>query len=168
MTSLYFEELFERYSAEIEDLRSDSSGQDILTQRLREKRQAFSALLPMIPDAPEMVACALHGAFRFQDAAELDQASQSEPGELEFPAWPVVAQSLNIAPWATPLIDNCLREDDGDNFLVTTAVLEWLLSRDFSVRRAPPPIVEADDEMDDLGERGSDWLTEQGFDDLNH
>lgn len=169
MTSLYFEELLERYSDELDDLRWDSAGVDILNKRLKEKRGAFADLVPMMLHAPEMVACALHGAFRFSDAAELDAASQSEPGEPEFPGWDVLQESLETASWAKPLIAICLEQDGGDEFLATTAVLEWLLSRNAPVRRDAPQAVEddEDDDSQDLGEAGEGWLSEQGFDDLN-
>jgi len=169
VTSLYFEELLVRYSDELDDLRWDSAGVDILNKRLKEKRSAFAELAPMMPHAPEMVACTLHGAFRFRDAADLDAASQSEPGEPEFPAWDVVQESLDTAPWAGPLIAICLEQDGGDEFLATTAVLEWLLSRNAPVRSAAPQAADSDDDDDaqDLGEAGEEWLSEQGFDDLN-
>lgn len=169
MTSLYFEDLLGRYSDELDDLRWDSAGVDILNKRLKEKRSAFRELAPMMLHAPEMVACALHGAFRFSDAAELDAASQSEPGEPEFPGWDVLQESLEIAAWARPLVDICLDEDGGEEFLATTAVLEWLLSRNAPVRRDAPQAVEddEDDDAQDLGEAGEEWLSTQGFDELN-
>lgn len=168
MTSLYFEDLLERYSDELDDLRWDSAGVDILNKRLKEKRSAFADLVPMMLHAPEMVACALHGAFRFGDAGDLDMASQSEPGEPEFPAWDALQESLETAAWAKPLIAVCLEQDGGDAFLTSTAVLEWLMSRNAPVRRAPQAIdSDEDDDNQDLGEAGEDWLSQQGFDDLN-
>lgn len=168
MTSLYFEDLLERYSDELDDLRWDSAGVDILNKRLKEKRSAFADLVPMMLHAPEMVACALHGAFRFGDAGDLDMASQSEPGEPEFPAWDALQESLETAAWAKPLIAVCLEQDGGDEFLTSTAVLEWLMSRNAPVRRAPQAIdSDEDDDNQDLGEAGEDWLSQQGFDDLN-
>ena len=168
MTSLYFEDLLERYSDELDDLRWDSAGVDILGKRLKEKRGAFAALAGMIPHAPEMVACAFHGAFRFSEAADLDAASQSEPGEPEFPAWTTLEESLTIASWAVPLVAVCMEHDGGDEFLATTAVLEWLLSRNAPVRSImPPPDENEDDDAQDLGEAGEEWLSQHGFDDLN-
>jgi hypothetical protein len=60
-----------------------------------------------------------------------------------------------------------LNAQGGDAFLVTTAALEFLRNKDMFA--APAPAEEADDEdededTDDLGEAGSDWLSEQGFD----
>jgi hypothetical protein len=169
VTSLYFEELLERYSDELDDLRWDSAGVDILNKRLGEKRSAFSELVPMMLHAPEMVACTLHGAFRFGDVVDLDAASQSEPGEPEFPAWDALQESLETAPWARPLIAICLEQDGGDEFLAMTAILEWLLSRNAPVRSATSQAVESDgdDDTQDLGEAGEEWLSAQGFDDLN-
>lgn len=169
MTSLYFEDLLERYSDELDDLRWDSAGVDILNKRLKEKRSAFAELLPMLLHAPEMVACALHGAFRFHDAALLDAASQTEPGEADFPAWDAVEESLDTAAWAKPLVALCREQDGGDEFLVSTATLEWLLSRNAPIRSAVPATARDDEEDDaqDLGEAGEEWLSQHGFDDLN-
>ncbi len=168
MTSLYFEELLERYSDEIDDLRSDSANFDVLKKRLQQKRELFSALMPMIDDAPEMVACAFHGAFRFRDELDLDAASQSEPGDDEFPGWTVLEESLEIAAWARPLVATCLQQDSGDPFLVSTAVLEWLMTKNIPLRNAlPPKSDEDDDETEDLSEAGEGWLSAQGFDDIN-
>lgn len=168
MTSLYFEELLERYSDEIDDLRSDSANIDVLKERLQQKRELFSALMPMIDDAPEMVACAFHGAFRFRDEHDLDAASQSEPGDAEFPGWAALEESLEIAAWARPLVATCLLEDSGDAFLVSTAVLEWLTSKNLPLRSAlPSTSAEDDDEAEDLSEAGEGWLSAQGFDDIN-
>ena len=52
MTSFYFEDIFERYAAEIDDLRSDSEGKDVLRKRLRDKHKEFAFLLSMISSAP--------------------------------------------------------------------------------------------------------------------
>ena len=51
MTSFYFEDLIERYAAEIDDLSSDSEGRDVLKKRVREKHKEFGFLLSMTQDA---------------------------------------------------------------------------------------------------------------------
>jgi len=167
VSSFYFEELLERYRDEIDDLRSDSQGLDVLGKRLADKRSQFAALLAMKDDAPEMVACALHGAFRFRDEADVDAASQSEPGEPEFPGWAALAESVDVAPWAATLVEASLAEDGGDAFLVNAAVLEWLVSKNAPGRWAELPQDDGQDEEQDLSEAGEAFLSAQGFDDLN-
>ena len=110
MTSFYFEDIFERYAAEIDDLRSDSEGKDVLQRRVRDKHKEFSFLLSMI--------------------------------------------------------DAALAKAGGESFLVTTAVLEYLLGSGLSARSAPEASAdeEEDEGADDLGESGEDWMSEQGFD----
>lgn len=166
MTSFYFEDIFERYASEIDDLRSDSEGKDVLNKRVRDKHKEFSFLLGMIDTAPEMVAPAFHGAFGFSTGKLLHTASNSEPGDEGFPSWAELEASLDIAPWARPLINICLDKDGGESFLVTTAVLEWLLGSGLSARSAPEASRDEDDEdhADDLGEAGEEWMSEQGFD----
>lgn len=173
MTSLYFEELIERYGAEIEDLRSDSEGKDILKKRLQEKRSAFASLMPMLECAPEMVAPALHGAFSFTDRKAFFDAALCEPWEVDFPSWKKLKTSMEIAPWARPLIDTCLKEEAGECFLVTTAVLECMLAGDYDYRHDAPKATEDEDQDDDEGaqdlrEAGEGWMTEQGFDAIDH
>ena len=166
MTSFYFEDIFERYVAEIDDLRSDSEGKDVLQRRVRDKHKEFSFLLSMIDAAPEMVAPAFHGAFGFNTGRALYEASQSEPGDDGFPAWAELEASIEIASWARPLINLCLAKAGGESFLVTTAVLEYLLGSGLSARSAPEASAdeEEDEGADDLGESGEDWMSEQGFD----
>ena len=79
MTSFYFEDIFERYAAEIDDLRSDSEGKDVLKKRLRDKHKEFAFLLSMMDTAPEMVAPAFHGAFGFRSQPLVYGAAHSEP-----------------------------------------------------------------------------------------
>lgn len=166
MTSFYFEDIFERYASEIDDLRSDSEGKDVLAKRVRDKHKEFSFLIGMIDSAPEMVAPAFHGAFGFSGGGLLYAASNSEPGDDGFPSWAELEASLEIAPWARPLINICLDKDGGESFLVTTAVLEWLLGNGLSARCAPEASRDDDDQddTDDLGEAGEEWMSEQGFD----
>jgi hypothetical protein len=171
LTSFYFEELFERYASEIDDLRSDSEGRDVLKKRLRDKRGEFPFLVSMIDVAPEMVAPVFHRAFEYASDRLLASAAQGEPGDGEFPAWEEIAADLEIEPWAQPLITTCLEHDGGD-FLVTTAVLEWLLGKGMSGRDLAPADKggehdEDEDGGDDLGEAGEGWLSEQGFDALD-
>ena len=166
MTSFYFEDIFERYSTEIDDLRSDSEGRDVLGRRMRDKHKEFPFLLSMIDTAPEMVAPAFHGAFRFVSQTLVYGAAHSEPGDGDFPSWSELARTLEIADWARPLIDQCLKQDGGDSFLVTTAVLEHMLGSGLAVRAAPESSRDhdEDDDAEDLSEAGDEWMSEQGFD----
>ena len=166
MTSFYFEDIFERYANEIDDLRSDSEGRDVLARRLRDKHKEFPFLLSMIDTAPEMVAPAFHGAFRFVSQPLVYGAAHSEPGEDDFPSWSELARTLEIADWARPLIDQCLKKDGGDSFLVTTPVLEHMLGSGLAVRAAPESHRDhdEDDDAEDLSEAGDEWMSEQGFD----
>ena len=173
--SRFFAELANTYSSEIDDLLSDSEGKTVLQSRLKQKRQAFDAILPMIEFAPEMVAVAFYDAFTFKDPAVIQRAVLNEPGRSGFPSWKALKATLGIAAWAEPLIGATLNEEGGDTFLVITATLEFIRQRD-SGDAAPAPEAESesaeknrfDDEEDDdgrdLSEAGADWMASQGFD----
>lgn len=153
--SAYFHDLCERYQAEIDDLRDDSEGRNVLQARLRDKRKAFSALLPMISYSPEMVASAFHGAFDFPAPrrAALHDLLQREPGE--FLPWGELAQHIGIAGWAQPMIDQVLAEEGGEDFLSSTVGMEFVLSG--AGGRGAPRRASADrhDTGDDLEADGS-------------
>ena len=168
MTSVFFEDLSERYVAEIDDLRTDSQGRDMLERVLQQKRSAFKAMLPMLEEAPEMIVPAFHGAFRFTDRKILDRAASTSPGFAGFPRWTEVSATLELATWAHPLADLCLKEPDGDAFMVIAAVLEWMLQEDIRRPDFKHQEDEADDDQDleDLGQAGEGWMSEQGFDSI--
>ena len=64
--SRYFANLTSSYNAELDDLRTDSEGNNVLKARLAKKREQVPQLLMMMECAPEMVAVALRGlAIRF-------------------------------------------------------------------------------------------------------
>lgn len=160
-TSAYFYDLCERYQAEIDDLRDDSEGRNVLQARLRDKRKAFSALVPMISFSPEMVASAFHGAFDFPapHRPALHDLLHREPGT--FLPWGELAQHVGIAGWAQPMIEQVLAEDGAEDFLCTVVGLEFVLSGAGArhlPRRAPADL---DDEDFESG-RNSD---ESGSDD---
>ena len=165
MTSFYFEDIFERYASEIDDLRSDSEGKDVLNKRVRDKHKEFDFLVGMIDSAPEMVVPAFHGAFGFSGGNLLHAAANSEPGDDGFPAWAELEESIDIAAWAHPLINLCRQKAGGEDFLVTAAVLEYLLGSGLTARAAPEAEAEEDeDSSEDLGDAGEEWMSEQGFD----
>lgn len=166
--SHYFTNLLRSYLDEIDDLVTDSEGKSVLQRRLKDKRQEMDAILAMIDYSPEMVAVVFYDAFGFPSADVMHKLVQNEPEHAGFLAWAELEKSLTVSPWAEPLIAVTLNVQGGDAFLVTTAALEFLRNKDTFA--APAPAEEADDEddedeeTDDLGEAGSDWLSEQGFD----
>lgn len=165
--SHYFTNLLRSYLDEIDDLVTDSEGKSVLQRRLKDKRQEMDAILAMIDYSPEMVAVVFYDAFGFPSADVMHKLVQNEPEHAGFLAWAELEKSLTVSPWAEPLIAVTLNVQGGDAFLVTTAALEFLRHKDAFA--APAPAEEADDEdeddeTDDLGEAGSDWLSEQGFD----
>lgn len=180
--SRYFSELVKSYNDEVDDLVTDSEGKSVLQKRLNDKRREIDAILPMIEFSPEMVAVVFYDAFRFASAEIMQQIVLGEPGRSGFPNWAKLRKSLTVADWAEPLIAATLKADGGDAFLVTCAALEFLRNKDSHV--APPPEADAEKERgeeheggeegdegdegdeDDLSEAGADWLSEQGFDQL--
>ncbi len=126
--SRYFHELHDGYLSEIDDLRSDSDGRDVLERRLRDKRAGFDAICSLIDTDPLMLAPALHGAFRVAPgrARAIERLLACDPDE--FPAWAELSAGLEVASWARPLVERALREDAGETFLATVVGLEHLLA----------------------------------------
>ena len=185
--SHYFEDLNSAYNAELEDLQTDSEGKNVLPARLKEKRTQFSALMPMIDFAPEMVAPAFHGGIKFINPHAMTLLSSNEPDE--FPAWDRLEDAVQFEPWAADLASIALSEAGGEQFMTTVVCLEFLHERDSakSVARSAS-VVQAeaeesdeekherddkgrdsdndlnDDDERDLDEAGAGWMEEQGFD----
>ena len=170
--SRYFSELIKSYNDEIDDLVSDSAGKSVLQQRLNVKRREISALLPMIEFSTEMVAVIFYDAFEFNSPAIMQQIALSEPDDADFVAWDALKDELIVADWAQPLIESALKVRGGDAFLVTAVALEYLRTRTSSFEPEPELIEDedqgSDDDEGDLGEAGADWLSEQGFETLDH
>jgi len=176
--SRYFSELIRNYIDEVDDLVTDSEGKLVLQKRLNEKRREIAAILPMIEFSPEMVAVVFYGAFGFSSPEIMRRIVLSEPGRSDFLSWSELRRELTVTDWALPLIEASLKTEAGDAFLVATAALEFLRTKDSSDASAPEPQAEKepgdeDDEgdedgVDDLGEAGADWLAEQGFESLDH
>lgn len=177
--SHYFEELSASYSAEIDDLVSDSEGKSVLLARLKEKRRELDALLQMIEFAPEMVAPVFYDAFVFEkmspSVSPIIAAIQCEPDDGDFPSWDSVASAVTVAAWAKPLIEKTLAAAGGEVFLVSAVAVEFLRLNDHGASSAQwadeqnekeeNEDRESDEEGGgDLGESGADWLAEQGFD----
>lgn len=184
--SAFFEDMAKAYQAELEDLQSDSEGNDILAARLKEKRKQFALMMPMIDTAPEMVAVAFHGGVDFVDRHALTMLASCEPEE--FPEWDQVAGAVQFSDWAQKLAAAALKEPDGERFLLTSVCLEYLYDRsnghyhgergqaanaDMSDDAVEALERDGNDDGDgydsderDLESEGSDWLADQGFDRL--
>lgn len=166
--SPYFHELSSSYAYEIEDLRFDSGGDDVLKKRLKDKRNQFGELLKMIDAFPVMVVPALHGAFRFPSKEMMEQVVAGTPGD--FPAWSAVAAALEMEPWAKALEKQALQAAGGEEFMLIAAGLEYILGRlGPEATAGSSTSVDEEDQGDDegepdLGEAGEDFLGEQGFD----
>jgi hypothetical protein len=178
MLSCFFEDMIKAYQAELEDLQSDSEGNDILASRLKVKRSQFASMMPMIETAPEMVAVAFHGGMNFSDPQALTMLASCEPEE--FPAWQQIADTVQFSTWAEKLAATVLKEADGERFLTTCVCLEYLYEKNHGNFHGDynKPEDSADDAIDeverdeyegderDLESEGADWLAGQGFDRL--
>lgn len=135
--SRYFHSLQDGYLAEIEDLRLDTEGRDVLQRRLADKRAAFDAVAPMMDTDPLMLAPALHGAFQVpaHRAKAVEALLAREPDH--FPSWDELAQRIEIAAWAGPLVERALQEESGQAFLATVVGLEYLLASQRVESRRP-------------------------------
>lgn len=185
--SPYFLDLRLAYQSEIDDLRFDSEGRDVLHQRLAGKRQEIGFLVQMMDISPEMVAVVFHQGFDFTGMAVMEHLLTHDADG--FPAWSSLAGGFELAPWAQDLAHIVLQAPGGDRFLALTAGLEYMAGQPVAV---PGSIVRIEDEddnedadqdsgdglviFDDDGEgeesgdararqeAGADWLVQQGFD----
>lgn len=177
MLSCFFEDMIKAYQAELEDLQNDSEGNDVLATRLKDKRNQFALMLPMIDSAPEMVAVAFHGGVDFIGKAPLAMLATREPDE--FPAWQEVAESVKFSGWAQKLAAVALKEPEGERFLIVSVCLEYLHQTthgsyegeyhapvDDHGDDAPEGVERDDDDEHDLEAEGADWMADQGFDRL--
>ena len=180
--SQYFEDLNKAYRAELEDMQTDSEGKNVFAARLKEKRQQFTLLMPMIEFAPEMVAPAFHKGVTFNDPQAMVMLSFLEPEE--FPSWVELVEAIHFEAWAENLVAIAVLEPGGERFLTTTICLEFLNGLNAAKHAVRHDISEddaADSERDDdqdhnehnehsdgddrdLEVAGADWLAEQGFD----
>ncbi len=150
--SRYFQELMLVYRAELDDLRTDSEGKDVLRRRLKEKREQLPFLLPMMEENPEMLFSAFHGAFLFMNPLALESLSNKEAHKL--PSWKSLASAVKLEPWADPLVQLVLSESSGDAFMVSAACLEYL-SRSHQTRtQSQAASAQADLEDEDADEAG--------------
>lgn len=179
--SSFFLDLRSAYQSEMDDLRFDSEGRDVLRQRLTDKRQQISFLVQMMELSPEMVAVVFHQGFAFKLPAVMDDLLGHEADE--FPDWGSLADAVGLAPWAQELADVVCKEPGGEWFLTVAAGLEYMAGKPLAAGAAQEG---DDDESDhdsdepdefDRGEdgdepvdgqarkeAGDDWMVEQGFD----
>ena len=171
--SPFFEDLKSAYDAELEDMCSDSAGNDVLSSRLEAKRAQITTLLPMIRNYPEMGAVAFHNGINFTSGKVMETLVTKEPGE--FPLWATLATSLELTGWANKLAKTVLAHPDGEHLLIVAAGLEYLHGKSDTGIPAHAADEDEDEEYgddydneesadEDLAEAGSDWLVEQGFD----
>ena len=186
--SSFFHNLRSAYQAELDDLRTDSEGHDVLRKRLTEKRKELGFLVKMMELSPEMVAVVLHQAFRFTSPAAMDHLVSQDADEL--PEWESLSSTIEVAPWARDTVQTILKEPMGEWFMTIAAALEYMHSRPLTA--AERAQVEAEDEegtedRDEVRnerhddnhtedhdeeeadarareEAGNDWMVEQGFD----
>ncbi|MGQ2980517.1 MAG: hypothetical protein ACT6Q9_12570 [Polaromonas sp.] len=184
--SPYFLDLRSAYQSEIDDLRFDSEGRDVLQQRLAGKRQQIAFLVQMMDISPEMVAVVFHRGFEFTGPAVMAHLLTHE--EHAFPAWSSLAGGFELAPWARELADIVLQAPGGERFLTLAAGLEYMaglpvaagsIVSDEDEDEDEDSEQDGDDELvifEDDGEggqgsdartrqeAGADWLVQQGFD----
>lgn len=181
-----FLDLRSAYQSEIDDLRFDSEGHDVLQQRLAGKRQQIAFLVQMMDISPEMVAVVFHHGFDFTNKAVMEQLLTH--GAHDLPSWASLGAGLALKPWASDLADTVLQAPGGDKFLTLTAGLEYMASLPVAAG-----IIVSDEDADEDGdsdpdgdddlvifeddgeggqgsdartrqEAGADWLVQQGFD----
>jgi hypothetical protein len=167
--SRYFADHARAYDAEMDDLVSDSEGKNVLEKRLKEKRSQVDFLVHMMDDSPEMLAAAFHQGFSFSNTKSMDALVALDPEE--FPDWPQLLKTIQLAPWAKTLAARVLNEPTGERFMSIAACLEYLYTRadDRGAAVDEPEDDEEDfdpEEQDarDREDAGAAWMEEQGFD----
>jgi hypothetical protein len=148
------------YVADIDDLKTDSGGEDVLTDRLIEKRSQLTDLMPMIKTNPEMLAIIFHRSVIVKNPEVIMSYLDKEPAK--FPSWDTISPSVQFQPWSTSLVEKLKSEVGGEHFLLTTVMLEHLYAL-YEVSEDAIEEMEAE-ESDDLAESGGEWLSEHGFD----
>ncbi len=177
--SPFFQDLGSAYQSELDDLRFDSEGRDVLSQRLADKRREIGFLVKMMELSPEMVAVIFHRGFDFRLPAVMDHLLTHEADE--FPDWGSFVDAIGLAPWAQEIADVVLNEAGGEWFLTVAAGLEYMAGKpgvaaavqddnedadEDDDKDDPSDAFDGDEETDAKArkEAGDDWLAEQGFD----
>lgn len=187
--SPFFRNLLSAYQAEIDDLRFDSDGRDVLRQRLAEKRGEIGFLVQMMELSPEMVAVVFHQGLTFRRPAAMDWLLRCEAGDVL--PWNELSDAIEMTPWARELAQTVLQASGGEWFMAVTAGLLYLAGkaeapvarlgddesddenaddRDAEAEDDELDFSDGDDEPGGRGgarardEAGADWLAAQGFD----
>lgn len=155
--SPYFYDLRAAYRAELDDLATDSEGNDVLRKRLAEKRNEIGFLVQMIELAPEMVAVVFHQGFRFHQPAAVEHLLGLPVDEL--PDWHTLASAVALEPWAASLAQAVLREPQGPRFMAVAAGLEYLHLHARMAQASASDSAEADapDDGEDAAEHDDDF-----------
>lgn len=127
MISPFFLNLRSAYRSEMDDLVSDSDGRDVLRQRLAAKRKEIDFLLQMMELSPEMVAVIFHQGLKFTQPAVMDDLLSHEGDEL--PDWSTLADGIELAPWARPLVQTILAAPAGEWFMALAAGLQYMAGK---------------------------------------
>lgn len=166
--SPYFRHLKSAYAAELDDMRTDSDGKNVLDKRLTQRRKELKFLVAMLETCPEMVATAFHKGFRFGTSAPAKAAMEHiishESDEL--PEWDTINHAFTLEAWTKPLVDIVLKDPLGEWFLTVTAGLEYLNLHHHLHALADGEEAEESEtsEEEDAPDAGEQWLVEQGFD----
>lgn len=158
--SRYFTDLMATYVADIDDLKTDSGGDDVLTERLKEKRSQIPSLIPMIKTNPEMMAVIFHKSVVIKKPEIIMSYLDKEPAK--FPSWEAISSCVQFQPWANDIVIKLKAETGGEQFLLTAVMLEHLYAL-YEMSEDAIEELEAE-ESDDLAESGGEWLSEHGFD----
>ncbi|MBI3731065.1 MAG: hypothetical protein HY254_22380 [Burkholderiales bacterium] len=158
--SRFFEDIIPLYKAELEDLKSDSEGKNVLKARLREKAEQLPMLLPMMASNPEMLAVAFHEGFIFMSPLTMESLITKEAGN--FPSWKTISSAVKLEPWAEPLSRIVLKDPDGETFLVTAAALEYLNRSNTTRKAGTSDAAGADEDEDKEANEENEELKEHG------
>ena len=183
--SPFFRNLRSAYQAEIDDLCFDSEGKDILRKRLTQRRGEMEFLVHMIEMSPEMVAVVFHQGMRFTSSKVMEHLVAQDSDEL--PEWAAVESAIELAPWAQPLLQQALKQPQGEWFMTLAAALEYMHHRhdpsiaahssddedderedNHDADEAPIVQLDSDTAVEPMDreaseEAGAEWMAAQGF-----
>ena len=173
-TSAFFGQLRSAYASEIDDMTFDSEGNNVLNQRLAQRRKELGFLRQMMELSPEMVSVVFHQGFRFKNPTLIEHLLTLESDE--FPDWDTLSAAVVLEPWARQLADELCKEPMGEWLLTVAAGLEYLFAKPERTAAHDDSDEDDADKDDHHGEddeetaarereeAGQDWMVEQGFD----
>lgn len=165
MISPFFLNLRSAYRSEIDDLVSDSDGRDVLRQRLAAKRKEIGFLLQMMELSPEMVAVIFHQGLKFTQPAVMDDLLSHEGDEL--PDWDMLAEGIELAPWARALVQTILQAPAGQWFMAVAAALQYMAGKPESAFYGlSGGDAEDDEDGDDAEDEGQDDFNDHESDEV--